>query len=70
MPMYAAAYSVVRRRNPLLRFHDWNDWLRGYPFEVASPDELTEFFEARGFELERLVANSGYGCNQLTFRRL
>ncbi len=32
-------------------YHDIIDWLGGLPYEVASPDELTDFMSKKGFEL-------------------
>jgi len=46
------------------------DWVGGYPFEVAKPEEIFEFFRDRGFELERLRTwAGGHGCNEFLFRR-
>jgi len=39
----------------------------GYPFEVARPEAIFDFFRSRGFRLERLLTNGGYGCNQFVF---
>ena len=76
-----AAYDLVQAQNPVRRyweygksrgmsvFHDWIDWLGGYPFEVAKPEEIFELFKARGFALERLRTNNGMGCNEFVFRR-
>jgi 2-polyprenyl-3-methyl-5-hydroxy-6-metoxy-1,4-benzoquinol methylase len=74
--------DVVRRRNPLARyrdyhrergmslFHDWLDWLGGYPFEVATPEQIFEFYQARGFVLQKLKTSGGsHGCNEFVFRR-
>jgi len=32
-------------------YYDLVDWIGGYPFEVAKPEEVFEFFKAKGFEL-------------------
>jgi len=74
--------DLVRLRNPLTRYreyrrmrgmsmrHDWIDWLGGYPFEVASPDALFDFYHARGFTLEQLkTCGGGLGCNELVLTR-
>lgn len=50
-------------------FRDWIDWLGGYPFEVAKPERIFEFYAARGFCLERLKTCGGrLGCNEFVFR--
>ncbi len=50
------------------RWHDLIDWVGGYPFEVATPDEITDFCIARGFRLRRLrTVGGGLGCNEYVF---
>lgn len=52
------------------RWHDWIDWIGGYPYECASAEEIIDEFGKDGFRLENLVDNSsGYGCNEFVFRR-
>jgi 2-polyprenyl-6-hydroxyphenyl methylase/3-demethylubiquinone-9 3-methyltransferase len=52
------------------RVHDWFDWLGGYPFEVARPEEIFAFYQARGFSLERLkTCGGGLGCNEFVLRK-
>lgn len=50
-------------------WHDLIDWVGGYPFEVAGPGEVFEFFKQRGFTLTRLVTTHSLGCNEFVFRR-
>ena len=51
-------------------WYDVVDWVGGYPFEVAKPDEIFEFYRARGFQLEKMVTCGGsLGCNEFVFRR-
>jgi 2-polyprenyl-6-hydroxyphenyl methylase/3-demethylubiquinone-9 3-methyltransferase len=51
--------------------HDWIDWLGGYPFEVAKPEAIFDYFRQRGFELTRLTTAGGtVGCNEFVFRRI
>lgn len=50
-------------------FYDWIDWLGGYPFEVAKPEEVLAFLRVRGFELENLKTTNRLGCNEFVFRR-
>jgi 2-polyprenyl-6-hydroxyphenyl methylase/3-demethylubiquinone-9 3-methyltransferase len=50
------------------RFYDMIDWVGGYPFEVARPEEIFNFFHRRGFSLECLrTSGGGLGCNELAF---
>jgi 2-polyprenyl-6-hydroxyphenyl methylase/3-demethylubiquinone-9 3-methyltransferase len=74
----SALVDLLRGRSPLSRyrnrergmsvFHDWFDWLGGYPFEVAAPGEVLAFLSRRGFSLERLQTRSS-GCNEYVFVR-
>lgn len=73
--------DLWRLRNPAKRFtsyyqqrgmsiyHDWIDWIGGYPFEVASIEALFRFLVARGFLLKNLKTTNGLGCNQLVFEK-
>jgi 2-polyprenyl-6-hydroxyphenyl methylase/3-demethylubiquinone-9 3-methyltransferase len=46
------------------------DWVGGYPFQVAKPEEIFEFYKARDFQLEKLTTGAGgIGCNQYVFCR-
>lgn len=52
------------------RWRDMVDWMGGYPFEVAKPEEVFRFYRDRGFRLVELVTcGGGLGCNQYVFRR-
>ncbi len=51
-------------------WHDCWDWIGGYPFETATPDEVFAYYQARGFVLQRLITcGGGPGCNQFVFRK-
>jgi hypothetical protein len=50
-------------------WRDLIDWVGGYPFEVASPDQLFDFYTERGFSLAKLKTDLGLGCNQLVFEK-
>lgn len=59
-----------RKARGMSLFRDWLDWLGGYPFEVARPEEILAFFRERGFELCRLkTCGGGHGCNEFVFLR-
>jgi len=85
VPYFALRSAVVdalRRTNPLRnyreykkdrgmsRVRDWVDWLGGYPFEVAKPEEIFDLYREQGFALERLkTCAGGIGCNEFVLRR-
>ncbi len=53
------------------RWYDLVDWVGGYPFEVAKPEEIFEFFQRRGFELTYMKTCAGeLGCNEFVLRRV
>jgi 2-polyprenyl-6-hydroxyphenyl methylase/3-demethylubiquinone-9 3-methyltransferase len=50
-------------------WHDAVDWVGGYPFEVASRKQVTDFFESKGFTTEKVLSvGNRQGCNQFVFR--
>jgi 2-polyprenyl-6-hydroxyphenyl methylase/3-demethylubiquinone-9 3-methyltransferase len=58
------------RRRGMNHWRDVVDWVGGYPYEVSTPDEVFEFFKARGFILRKLnCGRVGLGCNQFVFGR-
>lgn len=51
-------------------WHDVIDWIGGFPFEVAKPEAIFDFYRQRGFVLEQLTTQGGgLGCNEYVFRR-
>jgi 2-polyprenyl-6-hydroxyphenyl methylase/3-demethylubiquinone-9 3-methyltransferase len=73
---------LVLRRNPLNHYREYKrsrgmsyfpdllDWLGGYPFEVAKPEDVFNFFRAKGFELLKLKTVGGrHGNNEFVFKR-
>lgn len=49
--------------------HDLIDWVGGYPFEVAKPEEVFTFVHRLGFELRHLkTTGGGRGCNEYVFQ--
>lgn len=52
-------------------WHDLNDWIGGYPFEVATPERIFDFHRDRGFVLSRLHTcyPGGHGGNEFVFVR-
>ena len=61
-------YSAVRGMSPWI---DLRDWAGGYPFEVARPDAVVDFYQTRGFHLRNSkLAGKGHGCNEYVFARV
>lgn len=51
-------------------WRDVVDWVGGYPFEVAKPDDIIEFYLSKGLELRRLkTVGAGSGCNEFVFQK-
>lgn len=51
-------------------WRDHVDWVGGYPFEVAKPEEIFEFYHERHFRLQKLTTCGGtVGCNEFVFQR-
>jgi 2-polyprenyl-6-hydroxyphenyl methylase/3-demethylubiquinone-9 3-methyltransferase len=51
-------------------FTDVIDWIGGYPFETAKPEEIFEFYKDKGFELVNLSTVGGkMGCNEFVFKK-
>ena len=85
IPVYiliGLAVDVIKFKNPFRRFieykknrgmsiiHDWNDWLGGFPYEVASPEFVVDFYKKRGFQLEKIRTTNSLGCNQFVFKKI
>ncbi|MDQ3635462.1 MAG: class I SAM-dependent methyltransferase [Acidobacteriota bacterium] len=52
------------------RWYDIVDWVGGFPYEVATPDEIFEFYKAKGYSLTKMkVGGVGLGCNEFVFRK-
>jgi 2-polyprenyl-6-hydroxyphenyl methylase/3-demethylubiquinone-9 3-methyltransferase len=55
--------------------NDVHDWLGGYPYESASPEEILHFFDdhdfspCREFPLHRRIGVLGAGCAEFVFRK-
>jgi SAM-dependent methyltransferase len=51
-------------------WRDVIDWVGGYPFEVAKPEEIFDFYQERGFLLKKLkTCAGGHGCNEFVFMK-
>jgi SAM-dependent methyltransferase len=60
-------YQNERGMSP---WRDVLDWVGGYPYEYAKPEEIFDFYRDRGFSLLRLRTwGGGQGCNEFVFTR-
>lgn len=67
---YLRSWSGYRRLRGMSRWHDIVDWVGGYPYEFATPDEIFEFYRSRGFTLANMKCGGvGLGCNEFVFER-
>src|SRR5918911_1705577 len=65
---YLQGWSEYKRSRGMSRWHDLVDWVGGYPFEVARPDDVFRFYRDRGFTLVELVTRTA-GCNEYVLVR-
>ena len=65
--------KFIQSRKDPRGMNDWYnllDWLGGYPFEVAKPEQIFEFYKAKSYRLKKLVTVGGrLGCNEFVFQR-
>jgi len=65
---YVKSWTQYDRRRGMNKWRDIIDWVGGYPYEVSTPDEVFDFFSARGFILRKMnCGRVGLGCNQFVF---
>jgi 2-polyprenyl-6-hydroxyphenyl methylase/3-demethylubiquinone-9 3-methyltransferase len=77
LPYLMGARYVVRVLNGRLMaergmtlWYDMLDWLGGYPFEVATPEQVFYFLRDQDFSLDQLKTCRGrHGCNEFVFVR-
>jgi 2-polyprenyl-3-methyl-5-hydroxy-6-metoxy-1,4-benzoquinol methylase len=67
---YVKSWTQYDQRRGMNRWRDIIDWVGGYPYEVSTPDEIFDFFSAKGFILKRLnCGRVGLGCSQFVFTK-
>lgn len=49
--------------------HDWDDWLGGYPFDVASHAEVASWAGLKKLSLRVTRNTRGLGCNEFVLRK-
>jgi 2-polyprenyl-3-methyl-5-hydroxy-6-metoxy-1,4-benzoquinol methylase len=68
---YIRSWTKYEQNNRgMSRWRDIVDWVGGYPYEVAQPEEIFDFYRERGFTLTRLKCGGvGLGCNEFVFTK-
>jgi 2-polyprenyl-3-methyl-5-hydroxy-6-metoxy-1,4-benzoquinol methylase len=67
---YANSWKQYDKNRGMTKWRDIVDWVGGYPYEVATPDEIFDFYRSRGFRLMKLKCGGvGLGCNEFVFAR-
>lgn len=80
----ASLLRLATLRNPLIPFLNWFrdikgrgmhgwfdlvDWVGGWPFEVAKPEDIFRVMRDKGFILSELTTSQGHGCNEFVFTK-
>lgn len=68
-PLPFKEWQQAKEERGMSPWTNWVDWIGGYPFEVARPDEIFRFLRDAGFSLQDMNISMGYGCNEYVFRR-
>ena len=69
-PLPFKYWREKKRDRGMSVWHDLVDWVGGYPFEFAKPEEIFAFYRRKGFNLVNLkTCGGGLGCNEFIFCR-
>lgn len=67
---YIHSWTRYESNRGMNRWRDIIDWVGGYPYEVATPEEIFDFYRERGFTLIKLrCGHVGLGCNEFVFEK-
>lgn len=62
--------KTYKKQRGMSWWHDQIDWIGGYPYEDAKPEEVFLFLRDRGFSLVNMTTHGGHsGCNEFVFRK-
>jgi 2-polyprenyl-6-hydroxyphenyl methylase/3-demethylubiquinone-9 3-methyltransferase len=66
---YVRSWTRYKNDRGMNRWYDIIDWVGGFPYEVASPEEIFEFYRKKGFSLTKMKTKGvGLGCNEFVFK--
>ena len=64
------SWNDYKKRRGMSPYFDVIDWIGGYPFEVAKPDQIIDYFTEKNFDLIKLKTCGGkLGCNEFVFKK-
>ena len=67
---YIRSWTQYKKGRGMNRWYDIIDWVGGYPYEVATVDQIFNFYKTRGFSLSKVKSGGvGLGCNEFVFER-
>lgn len=67
---YIRSWTQYKNSRGMNRWYDIIDWVGGYPYEVATVNQIDEFYKSRGFSLTKVKSEGvGLGCNEFVFER-
>ena len=65
---YVRTWTRYSDARGMSHWRDIVDWVGGYPYEVAYPEEILDLYRGRGFSLTKLKCGGvGLGCNEFVF---
>ena len=62
-----STWKNYQHRRGMSAWRDVVDWVGGYPFEVATPGAIFEFYRKKGLQLVKLQSSNAHGCNEFVF---
>jgi 2-polyprenyl-6-hydroxyphenyl methylase/3-demethylubiquinone-9 3-methyltransferase len=64
------AWRTYKQNRGMSPHRDVVDWVGGFPFEVATPEQVFDFYKRHGYRLSKLrTCAGGLGCNEFVFQR-
>ncbi len=67
---YIHSWTRYKNGRGMNRWYDIIDWVGGFPYEVATVDEIFEFYKQRDFTLTKVTTGGvGLGCNEFVFHK-
>lgn len=67
-PLPFKKWATKKQERGMSVWYDLVDWVGGYPFEVAKPEEVFDFCRDRGFTLLQMTTEGRFSaCNEFVF---